>query len=286
MSLVEYFTDPVLRAPTIGSLLMCLSASLVGVIVFLRRQSLIGEVLSHASYPGVILGITLIGSLSIDPEQQLITLTIVLFCASLTAWLGLKMIHWMTYRLKIRQDASLCFTLSTFFGVGLCLASEIQFAYPSFYKQVLSFLFGQVATMTEIHVMAYTLLAVVVCGVIFSFYKELKVTLFDRHLAKSLGLNVGLIDEIVTILIVIAVVAGIRSVGVVLMAAMLIAPAIAARQYTHSLSTLFILSGIFGLISGFGGTYLSFEFSMYWGSALNQLFSFPSGPMIVLTASL
>ena len=59
--ITQFFTDAVLRGPTIGSMLMCLGASLVGVIVFLRKQSLLGESLSHAAYPGVILGVILAG---------------------------------------------------------------------------------------------------------------------------------------------------------------------------------------------------------------------------------
>lgn len=71
----DYFFDPVLRGPTIGSMLMCLGSALIGVIVFLRRRSLLGESLSHAAYPGVILGALFAGLLGIyDFDDQWITL--------------------------------------------------------------------------------------------------------------------------------------------------------------------------------------------------------------------
>src|SRR5262245_39161513 len=103
-SLVSFFTDPILRAPTLGCMLMCLAASLMGVIVFLRRQSLIGEALSHASYPGVILSVLAAGILSIQESQELQLSILALIGAFLTSLLGLWAIHSLERRMRVPSD--------------------------------------------------------------------------------------------------------------------------------------------------------------------------------------
>lgn len=283
---LSYFTDPILRAPTIGCMLMCLTAGLVGALVFLRKQSLIGEALSHASYPGVILAVLMAGILSISSHSDFFLSLFILIGATLSSLAGLWTIHFLEKHLRVKSDSALCFVLSVFFGIGLTFASEIQFSYTTLYKQASIYLYGQAATMTDVHIAIYGLLAVTVIFTIFLFYKELQIITFDRPFAKSLGIKARSFDTLLFILVVLAVIIGIRSVGVVLMSAMLIAPPVAARQFTNRLSILFILSACFGVISGFLGNYWSVEMtellSAYYPTARLIL---PTGPMIVLVAS-
>lgn len=285
---LNYFTDPVLRAPTIGCMLMSLAASLVGVIAYLRKQSLLGESLSHAAYPGVIGGLlcaALFVSIGGNTSSSAILLWI-LGGGFLSAWLGVWVIDLLERYAKIRSDSALCFVLAVFFGFGLTLASRIQFTHTNLYKQSLTYFYGQAATMTDIHVWIYALLSLITISVIAFFYKELQVLTFDRQYAKSLGLPVNTLDTIFYTLIALAVVVGIRSVGVVLMSAMLIAPAVAARQYTNRLSMMLILSAIFAVASGFFGNMLSVQLT----AELAELYPasrlvLPTGPMIVLVAT-
>lgn len=283
----HYFTDAVLRGPTIGCMLMCLSAALVGVLVFLRKQSLLGESLSHASYPGVVIGIVIAAALGVEEDQSFLLSFLIMLSACLSALLGLWTIHWLEKNIRVKSDSALCFVLSAFFGIGLTLASRVQFSYPIFYRQIQAYLYGQAATMTDAHILIYFILAVLVIALILFFYKELLVMTFDREYGKSMGIPVAYIDFFVFVLIVLAVIIGIRSVGVILMSAMLIAPAAAARQYTNKLSTLFILAGMVGLLSGFLGNYFSVEISRYLVQKYpTDRLSLPTGPMIVITASL
>ena len=285
-SLFSFFTDPILRAPTIGCMLMCLAASLMGAVVFLRKQSLIGEALSHAAYPGVILGVIAAGVLSIHESEELQLSLMVLTGAFLTSLLGIWAIQVLEKRMRVPSDAALCFVLSTFFGIGLTLASDVQFSFTSLYKQALTYLYGQAATMTDIHIIIYGILVFVVFIFIVLFYKELQVMTFDRQFAKSLGIQVKFIDTLLLFLVALAVIIGIRSVGVILMSAMLIAPAVTARQFTNRLSILFILSALFGMTSGFLGNYFSVQLtetlSLSYPAARIIL---PTGPMIVLVAT-
>lgn len=279
-----YFTDPVLRAPTLASMLMCLAAGLVGVIVLLRKQALLGEALSHASYPGVIIGVIGAGIFLSSDVEAGVSLFI-LAGAFLSALLGLWTIHFMEKKLKVRTDSALCFVLSSFFGIGLTLASEVQFSYTSLYKQVQVYLYGQAATMTDIHVLVYGLLAAFIIAMVILIHKELKVITFDRDFAKSIGMHVRAIDTLFFTIVVLAVVVGIRSVGVVLMSAMLIAPPATARQYTNKLSTMLLLAGTFGMLSGFLGNYFSVELTLYWAMKNPHIrLAFPTGPMIVVAA--
>ncbi len=96
--------------------------------------------------------------------------------------------------------------------------------------------------MTDWHIIIYAALAFIVISIVALFYKEFQLLIFDREYGKSLGVKMRLVDSMAFMLAVTAVVIGIRSVGVVLMSAMLIAPAAAARQFTHKLWLIFILA--------------------------------------------
>ena len=141
--------------------------------------------------------------------------------------------------------------------MGVTLASHVQFTSTVLYRQVQAYLFGQAATMTDVHIYVYGGLALIIIAAISLLYKELQAITFDRQYAQSLGFSVRSINAVIFTLIVLAIVIGIRSVGVVLMSAMLVAPPVAARQFSHRLSTNFLLAALFGIISGFLGNYLS-----------------------------
>lgn len=267
-------------------MLMCLAAGLVGVIVFLRKQSLVGEALSHASYPGVIMGVIAAGATGLDAHQSGVLSFFIILGAFLTALLGIWMIQFMVKRLNVRADSALCFVLSVFFGVGITLASQVQFAYSALYQQIQVYLYGQAATMTDINMVIYGLLALFIAAAVALLYKEIELILFDEQYAISLGLKTQPIGWLLFVLTVSAIVVGIRSVGVVLMSAMLIAPAAAARQYTNKLYKMLILAAFFGMCSGYLGNYLSGELTTYFSHRYPAgRLSIPTGPMIVIVAA-
>lgn len=283
-SIVHYFTDPVLQAPTIASMLMCLSSALVGVIVFLKRRSLLGEALSHASYPGVIISI-FITSVFFPAAHDALTVIVLIgaFCSSL---LGLWIIEKMQCFGKVKNDAALCFVLSIFFGVGVLFASKLQFSNALWYQTAHIFLYGQAATMTDIHIVLYAALALIIICALFFLYHPLRIVIFDREYGRSVGAPIKVVDGFFSFLLIIAIIIGIRSVGVVLMAGMLIAPAVAARSFSNRLNTVFIIAGLIGAFCGFFGNYLSVEIPQ-WGKSQGWDWKFvlPTGPMILLTAS-
>ena len=188
-----------------------------------------------------------------DDRQEIFLAFLIMSGAAITAICGLWCIQKLEQNFNVRSDSALCFILSAFFGIGLTLASQVQFSFSYLYRQAQVYLYGQAATMTDIHIFIYGLLASFIILAIVLMYKEIQTITFNRDFAKSLGINVRSIDAILFLLIVLAVVIGIRSVGVVLMSAMLISPAAAARQYTNKLSVMFILVAPFWPVERFSG---------------------------------
>jgi manganese/zinc/iron transport system permease protein len=278
----DFFSDPVLRAPTWGCLLMCVASSLMGVLIFLRKKSLLGEALSHATYPGAVLGVSLFAYLFPQLEGQVFIA--VLGGALISSWLGLKAIGWLEERGKVRTDAALCFVLAVFFGVGMIGASAMQAKLPVWHKQIQMLLFGQAATMTDLHILIYGLLALTVVVFLFLTFRPLQAFLFDRDFASSIGIRTSALEKVLFWLLLLSLIVGIRSVGVVLMSGMVIAPAVAARQFSDRLQTVLGLAALFGALSGFLGNYFSVIGSLSL-STPEQTLALPTGPMIVLVGT-
>lgn len=271
----------------IGTILMGLSASLVGVLVFLRKESLIGEALSHAAYPGVILGVFLSGFFFGDDPELFYVPFFLMGMAFVTALGGLKAIQFLEKRYRVKQDAALCFVLSFFFGTGILMASSLQFTYSNLYRQVQIYFYGQAATMTDRHILMFGVLACLVVAVIYISKKEFEAFLFDPLFARSIGLPTDRLELFLFVLTALSIVIGIRSVGVILMSALLIAPAAAARQFTDSFGKMCSYAALFGMTSAALGTYFSNEASIYLKALYPESrVSLPTGPMIVMVSSL
>ncbi len=275
---LDYFTDPILRAPTIGCMLMCIAASLMGVILFLQKRLLVGESISHAAYPGAVIGIGILALFG--PSYEGYSFLAVLAGAFVSSWIGLKLIERLERKKKIQSDAALCFTLSVFFGFGILCASYLQGASPMWISQVQMLLFGQAATLVDSHIAIYGALALGCTLFLLLAFRPVQALLFDRNYAKSIGIRSRSIERALFLLLLFSIVVGIRSVGVILMSGMLIAPAIAARQCSNRLKTIFFIAATIGAISGWLGNVLSVE------AALRYDVQLPTGPTIVLVSSL
>lgn len=267
--MIEFLTDPILRAPTWASIFLCASSALMGAILFFQRKLLFSESISHAAYPGAVIGILFLAVLG--PEYESFSFLAVLLGALGSSWLGARMLK--SLEKKVSSDSSLCFTLAIFFGFGVLLVSLLQEMFPMWISQVQALLYGQAATLTDIHILIYGILALGSILLIGTQFHSLQALLFDRTFAKSIGIKVKLVERLLFWLLLLSVVAGIRSVGVILISAMLIGPSIAARQWSNRLQTVFILSAVIGAISGLLGNIISVQLAI------------PTGPAIVLVSS-
>ena len=255
---------------------MAVGTALIGVLLFLRRRSLIGETLSHAAFPGLLVGIffsTLLPKSS--SEMSFIGMTL---GAGVFAFFGMKCVSWMEKYCKANADTALTFILASFMGFGILLASILQKSHPVDYRQALLYLYGQAATISIVQSLLYQYFALFLIFFMIAFYPYLKIICFDTPHAQTLGINYKPIENGIFFLLVITIILGIRSVGVMLMAGMLIGPAASARPWAKSLSSMLAIAAVFGAASALLGNILSFKLS-------RTSFSLPTGPMILLSAS-
>ena len=175
---------------------------------------------------------------------------------------------------RIKFDSALGLVLSVFFGFGLVLLTIIQKMPDATQAGLDKFLFGQAAALLERDVITMGVLGAIAIVTMMVFWKEFKLLSFDPDFGATLGFPMRLLDILLTTLIVLAIVLGLQTVGVVLMSAMIVAPAAAARQWTDHLGTMVFLSSIFGALAGIVGALLS--------SSIQRL---PTGPTIVLCIS-
>lgn len=275
MNIIDLFTDPIFRGPTIGTLFMSLASALVGGITFIRRQSLVGETLSHATFPGVVIGMLTAGILF--PLSDKIAFLGILIGAFVFSLLGHSTLEALV-RKKVKSDASLCYVLASFLGLGVFLTSFLQRSHPIWYRKIQLFFYGQAATMTDMHIYVYGALSCVVSVVIIFLYRQIKCLCFDPIFSQSIGINRNVISKVLSILMSLAIVIGIRSVGVVLISGMLIVPAIVAKYWTKRFDHFLIVGSIVGMISALIGNYLSTLSGVCFGAAHHL----PTGPAIVI----
>ncbi|SDE03211.1 manganese/zinc/iron transport system permease protein [Paenibacillus sp. UNCCL117] len=263
--IIALLSDPNAQWILLGSMLLGLSSGVLGSFAYLRKQSLMGDALAHAALPGVCIAFMLTGSKSI------FFFLLGAAAAGLIATFG---IGYVTRNSRIKQDTALGIVLSVFFGIGIVLLTKIQHSGSGNQSGLDKFLFGQAASMVQTDVITMAVVALVLVLICWALFKEFKLLSFDAGFAKGIGLPVAALEQFMMFLIVVAVVVGIQAVGVVLMSALLITPAVSARYWTERLGVMVVLSGIFGAISGLVGTFVS-------GLGSNL----PTGPLSVLAAT-
>ena len=266
-SFLEFFSfsDPNIRYVAIGSILLTSSSAIVGTFSFLKKKALVGDAVAHAILPGVCLGFLLAGT------KNPVYLVIGAFA---TGWISLVLIDTIIRKSRIKEDTAIGLILSVFFGIGILLLTVIQHTGNAAQSGLENFLFGKAASLVGQDLVVFAIIGLVLIISVLLFFKEFTIISFDKELAQTLGIPVNTIELILTTLTVLAVVIGIQAVGVVLMAAILITPAAAARFWTHKVKTMVILAATFGGISGLIGAYIS-----YVAPAM------PTGPWIVVVIS-
>ena len=247
-SLFEIFSDYTLRTVALGAAALGLVSGTLGAYAVLRRQSLLGDAISHAALPGIVLAFLLTGSKS--------TLVLVLGAAA-AGLIGTLVVMAVIGRSRVPEDSALGIVLSVFFGLGLVLLTYVQKLPDARQAGLESFLFGQAATLLERDVAVIAALGAIALLSVFLFWKEFKLLAFDREFGATLGFPMRAIDVLLTTMLVIAIVVGLQTVGVVLMSAMVVAPAAAARQWTNALSRMVVLSAVFGALAGVTGAVVS-----------------------------
>jgi manganese/zinc/iron transport system permease protein len=263
--LEDLLFDYTLRTVALGAATLGIVSGALGSYAVLRGQSLLGDAVSHAALPGIALAFLLTGSKA--------PLVLVLG-AALAGWLGTLAVMSVVRRSRVPFDAALGIVLSVFFGFGLVLLVVIQRLPAGNQAGLDTFLFGQAAALVARDVWVIAVLGAVALAAALAFWKEFKLLSFDTEFGAALGLPMRRLDVALTTLIVVAIVIGLQTVGVVLMSALLVAPGAAARQWTDRLGTMMALAAAFGAVAGVSGAVLSATTT-----------NLPTGPTIVLCAS-
>ncbi len=263
--MLELFSDYTFRTVALGAAMLGIVSGALGTFAVLRKQSLLGDAISHAALPGIALAFLITGTKS----------PLGLMAGAMAAgWIATLLVSSISISTRVSYDSALGTILSVFFGFGLVLLTVIQKMPNANQAGLSTFLFGQAAALVTEEVITMCILGAIALTPTLLFWKEFKVLAFDPEYGQSLGFPIRYLDFLLTSLLVIAIVIGLQTVGVVLMSAMIIAPAVAARQWTNNLGIMVCLGAGFGAISGISGAYLSSSFT-----------HLPTGPTIVLAIS-
>lgn len=259
-------TDYTLQIVSLGSMLLGIISGVLGSFAVIRKESLLGDAVSHAALPGIVMAFLL---------TQTKNTEVLLLGALLSGLLATFIILAIEKYSRIKFDSALALVLSVFFGGGMVLLTYIQNMPDANQAGLDKFIFGQASTLLKRDVRLMFFTGLVLIALVIIFWKEFKISSFDPEYAESLGFSTRKITILLFGMIVVSIIIGLQTVGVILMSAMLTAPGVAARQWTDDFKVMVLLSALFGGMSGIIGTIIS--------SVVSQL---PTGPTIVIVISI
>ena len=259
------------RLVVISTIFLGCACGLMGGFLLLRKRSLMGDTLSHATLPGVGLSFMLLVALGGDGKS----LPILLAGAGITGVIGCAAVLFIREQTRIKDDAAMGIVLSVFFGAGVAILGVIQKMPEGSAAGLESFIYGKTASMvmSDFQILVFITVCVITCSLL--LFKEFRLLCFDENFAAVLGWPVKFLDILLLALITAVTVAGLQAVGLILIIAFLITPAAAARFWTNQLDRMLMLSALIGAASGWIGASLSAFFPRL-----------PAGAVIVLVAAL
>lgn len=257
--------NPLFIKILLGALCIGISTGILGCFVILNKQSLLADTLAHATFPGICCMFLLF------PYKDNIFL---LAGALLFATLALTGISVFKHPF-LKKETILGIILSSSFGLGTFLLSIIQKIPSSQQAGLNKFLLGHACTLLEQDLIALSILTALISIFVWVFFKEIIMITFDPLYTKTSGIQTRFIHTILLLLMLLAIIIGLQSVGLILITSFLIAPALAARQWTHSLRHMICISIAISMLCALIGTSMSFYYA-----------HIPTGPMIVITATL
>ncbi len=256
-----FFTDPIAAKVMLGVAIIGAISGVVGTFSFLRKKTLIADAVSHSVLPGVCIGFMFAGTK--DPISLMLG-------ALLVGWFSVWFIDYISRATKLSEDTAIALVSTLFFAIGSVLLSVLSKSQNAEQSGLKNFLFGKAATMTTFDIQVFSFVSLVIIGVVVLFYKPFQLVSFNTDFARSIGVKVKTIEFLLSTLTVLTVAIGIQAVGVVLMSALLIAPAASARYWTNKLNVMLVLAAIFGMLSGMLGVMFS-----------TMKDNMPTGPWIV-----
>jgi manganese/zinc/iron transport system permease protein len=253
-----------------GVIALGIGGGVIGVFSFLRKRALISDAISHATLPGIaiafLIGIALGGTGR--------NLALLMAGAATTGVLGVLFVQWVRDYTRLPEDTAIGTVLSVFFGLGIVLLSHIQTLEAAGQAGLNSFLLGSTAALTagEAQLIGGASLLTILIALL--LLKEFGAVAFDEGFAAAQGWRIARLDLAMIGLLLAIVAIGLKTVGLVLIIALVIIPPASARFWTEKLGRLVALSGLFGGLTGWTG-----------GSLSALLPDMPAGAVIVLAAA-
>jgi len=249
--LVEPFRLPYMQRALLEVLLLGALAGVVGVFVVLRRLAFVSDALTHTIFPGVVIAHLLDRSLLLG-ALAFGVLTAVLLTGITSS------------SRRVGADAALAILLTSFFSLGVVLVSRTR----TYTADLTVFLFGRVLAVDRADLLQTLALAAVVTGTLWALRKELVLRAFDPDGAAAMGYRTATLDLVLNLLIALVVVAAVKAVGTVLVVALIVVPAAAARLLADRVATTVVLACAFGALGGWLGLAASYEVSVDHGVRL------------------
>ncbi|MFQ5468737.1 MAG: metal ABC transporter permease [Gammaproteobacteria bacterium] len=249
-SLLEPLQFEFIRHGMVASLMVGALCGLIGVFIVLRGMSYIGHGLSHAAFGGAVVGFTLKLNFYIG--------------AAVMGFLAAILINQVSKDKKIKSDAAIGIVTTAFFALGVAIISRVR----NFTQSFEAALFGNILGVTGEDLVLIAAVTIFTMLTVFFMYKPLLFTTFDNEAAKVFGIKTGWIQLVFSLILTLAIIASMNVVGVTMIAATLVIPAITARMLTDSFSSMLIISTLLGAITGVSGMYLSYHFDAASGATI------------------
>ena len=253
------------RNVLLGIILLSINSSMIGTIAFVKKKILACDAVSHATLSGVCLVFAFLGI------KHEIWLTV---GACFTSYLAFMAIEYIVNHSKIKMGNVIAMVSSISFGIGSFLLSILQHRNLPEQGGLQYFLFGNAASLLQKDIYALCFLSVFSIA-LFSIYASPFIAVaFDPLYARSIGMPVKKIDFIFMSLMIVAIVVGIRTVGLLLMSAMFISPVAVGRFFSHNICHIVMLAIGISLVSALCGVHISYRFP-----------HLPTGPWIIIIMS-
>lgn len=257
------------RVVVVGVSLLGAASGLVGSFMLLRKRALLSDAISHATLPGI--GLAFIAAVLAGGTGK--SLPVLLLGATISGAAGVALVLLVVHTTRVKEDAALGIVLSVFFGLGIAITSLIQRMQTGHAAGLKSFIYGKTASMLMSDAALIAAAALVVALLCVAMYKEFTLLCFDPAYGGSQGWPIVWIDVLLMAAVIGVTVIGLQAVGLILMVALMVIPAAAARFWTHHLPTMLLMAAALGAASG------------YAGAAISALVPrMPAGAIIVLVA--
>lgn len=269
ISVIDFLAEFSYRRTLFGTIAIGATCGAMGTFLYLRRQALMSDVIGHAATPGVMAAFLLVSLLApgADPRALPVLVVGALVSGLASVWLSQAIAR----HTRIGIDATMAVVLSLFLGGGLVILQVIQKSTLPGKGGIQDLMFGNAATLTSLDVATIAVSSVVILAVAGLCWRPFVLMTFDETEARIQGWPVRWLTPALFGLLVVAIVMGVKAVGLILMIAFAVFPPAAARQFTRTTLTMFVLSGAIGAAAAAIGSYLSI--------ALGNV---PTGPVIVV----